>query len=118
MYFDQYLNEMILLMSSIFPTVEAENRVIYITGIGASKPFSTLMMDCIPNYHTLDTGQAFPLYWYEESQDPDDNQGRLFDNAGEIVDGPQEKRYIRRDAISDKALEIFQEHYANMSITK
>jgi len=65
------------------------------------------MTDCIPNLHLLDTGQAFPLYWYEESQNPDDKQGRLFDNAGDAAEAVPETKYNRRSAISDAALARF-----------
>ncbi|MBQ7262384.1 MAG: hypothetical protein IJR14_01570 [Synergistaceae bacterium] len=105
-------------MPHIFPTPQHENLVICVTGIGASNPFSALMTDCMPNLHTMDTGQCFPLYWYEESDAPEDMQGHLFDEGGAPVSGPIERKWTRRDAISDEALELFQEQYANQSITK
>lgn len=117
LYFDRKLNEMVCLMPSIFPTPEAENRVICVTGVGSNKPFSALMTDCIPNLHTLDTGQAFPLYWYEESQSPEDRQGRFLDATGEVIEpGEQARRYIRRSALSEKALSLFREHYRDTRI--
>ncbi len=38
-----------------------ENLVICVTGKGASREFSALITDCIPNLHTMDTGQGFYL---------------------------------------------------------
>ena len=40
----------------------SKNEVIYTTGKGASRPFSALIMDCLPNLHTQDTGQGFIKY--------------------------------------------------------
>lgn len=37
------------------------NKCIFITGVGISKEFSALVMDVIPNYHTMDTGKGFFL---------------------------------------------------------
>ena len=42
------------------------NKVIYITGSGASRDFSCLMIDSIPNLHLMDTGQGF--YWKNNSK--------------------------------------------------
>ncbi|KMM38590.1 DEAD/DEAH box helicase [Guptibacillus hwajinpoensis] len=35
------------------------NRIIVITGVGARRPFSALVTDCIPNLHFQDSGQGF-----------------------------------------------------------
>ncbi len=119
LYFAQKLNEGVYKMPSIFPSPEYENRVIYSAGIGANKPFSILMTDCIPNLHLLDTGQCFPLYWYEESQDPKDIQGKLFNDEGDpFTENENETKYTRRDAISDEALQKFRSYYHDKTITK
>lgn len=75
------------------------NTGIYITGVGASKDFSALMVDCIPNLHLMDTGQFLPLYWYEECEPT----GGLF--------GSGTGGYVRRDAITDETLAVFRDTY-------
>lgn len=70
-YFDKYFNDMVYQMPKIFPESTTENTVIYVTGIGASKGFSALISKTIPNLHLLDTGQGFPLYTYEKTENRD-----------------------------------------------
>lgn len=38
------------------------NMVLFTTGRGANRPFSALVMNVLPNLHTLDTGQGFMRY--------------------------------------------------------
>ena len=109
LYFDRDLNEMILLMPSIFPTTEHKNLVIAVSGIGANKGFSVLMIDTLPCLDFIEKSQCFPLYWYEEA--PTKAQMQLFDSNGD-------DRYMRRDGISDKALAMFRDRYRDYSITK
>ncbi|MBR1417520.1 MAG: DEAD/DEAH box helicase, partial [Synergistaceae bacterium] len=80
-YFNKKINEYVYSMPEIFPNAKFENIVIYISGTGASKDFSVLMANRLPNQHLLDTGQCFPLYWYERQE-----QGSLFD-GGITLDG-------------------------------
>lgn len=89
------------LQNSFFPNSETDNRVIAITGIGASKEFSVLMTDSMPNLHYLDTMQSVPLYHYEEQ---DKQSPTLWDVVGE-------SDYIRRDGISDFILERAKKMY-------
>ena len=81
---------------TIFPTpdTETENRVICVGGYGR-KEFSVLMSKLIPNLNLYgDPQQSFPFYTYEE-------------------DGTN-----RRENITDWALETFQSHYGDDSISK
>jgi predicted helicase len=98
LYFNRRFNEMVYQMPKIFPNAELENLVISATGIGASKDFSAIISDCIPNLHLHDTGQCFPLYYYAK---PDESEAKLFQDEG----------YIRREAISDAALKRFRSRY-------
>ena len=103
-------------MPLMFPTPEHENIVISATGIGASKAFSALVSDCLPNLHLHDTGQCFPLYWYEKAEDaeaPDPRVDMFSDEATHDAHG-----YIRREAITDPALAAFQDHYGDKTIGK
>jgi predicted helicase len=102
LYFDRQLNERVLLMPRLFPTPQHPNVVIATTGVGASRPFSALITDVIPNLHLEDTGQCFPLYHYE----PDTGDGATLFSDGEVLDG-----YRRRDAISDQTLARYQGRY-------
>lgn len=79
------------------------NLQIVVTGIGAARDFSCLMVDCVPNFHLQDTGQCFPLYWYEERQP---TGGLLGDRGG----------YVRHDAITDEALAVFRDAYPHAFI--
>jgi len=83
----------------MFPK-DAANVVINITGPGASVPFSALALDVIPNYHSMDTGQAFPLWNYSIS----DGQN------SQMVLG-LEAEPTKSEAISNWALEIFRKTY-------
>ena len=66
-YFDLNLNERTLQIPRIFPTSKQKNRVICTPGNGASKEFSCLMMDSIPDLNVMNAGtQCFPLYVYEK----------------------------------------------------
>jgi predicted helicase len=57
-----YYNEKIIHRARNYKNVFGENnKIIFITGTGISKDFSSLMIDVIPNYHTMDTGKGFFL---------------------------------------------------------
>lgn len=75
------------------------NYQIVVTGIGAARDFSCLMVDSVPNFHFHDTGQCFPLYYYKESS----AAGGLF--------GEEPGGYTCHDAITDEALAVFREAY-------
>lgn len=102
-------------MYDIFPNSEHKNIVIAVTGIGASKPFSALASDYMPNLHMMDTGQCFPRYYYEKVERHEENG--LFENNNTIKE-PTSESYMRRDAITDEALFLFKKHYTDESINK
>ena len=91
------------------------NRVISVTGPGAGKPFSTLMMDRVPNLHTLDTSQCFPLYVYSPKYEEAGEIGLFGEDLGSGNHG-------RIDAVSDRGLIHFRAAYQSRdnghSITK
>jgi predicted helicase len=98
-YLDDMLNDRPGKIPRYFPTDAAKNRLIYVSGIGASKEFSVLITDCPPNYHALDTGQGFPLYYYDNSPGDD------------LLEPKEYLGWRRRDAISDGALAAFRANY-------
>lgn len=114
LYFNRRFNERVLQQPKLFPSPRHKNVVISVTGIGASKTFSALVTDCVPNLHLHDTGQSFPLYWYEKPDESARPQGEMFAAAGT----PDADGYIRRDAITDWALDQFRTHYRDQSIGK
>lgn len=100
LYFNRRFNERVYQMPKLFPKPGLKNLVIAVSGIGANKGFSALIADVPPNYHTLDTGQCFPLYCYEEVE----NRDLLTPLGG--------TGWVRREAISDNALGAFRRAYA------
>lgn len=108
-YFSPDLNEYVYQLPRIFPKKDTNNLVIQVSGTGARAGFSSLMMNFLPNLHTIDSAQTFPLYLYEESQ-PDDG---LFAASGDQAGG-----LTRRDAITDEGLAHFQAAYPGEAISK
>jgi predicted helicase len=99
LYYDSILNDRPGLFQVIFPTVTtaAENRAISITNLGSEKPFMTLSVGQIVDYHLVGAGcgtQCFPFYVYDE-------------------DGSN-----RRENITDWALKQFRTHYDDKKIGK
>lgn len=109
LYYDGLLNENRYLMPRLFPTGQESNPTISITGIGAGADFSVLLSQVVPNLHTMDTGQSFSLYLYEEPQADDG----LFASSDS-----QKINLTRRDAISDVGLAHFQAAYPGEAISK
>ena len=95
---------MLYMNKRLFPYPEAENKVICLSGIGASKDFSALITDAIPDLQVMFNGQCFPMYHYEERKI---ESKTLFDDAEDTI----QNNYIRRDAISDFILERCRKAY-------
>lgn len=95
-YFDRRLNERVYLMSEQYPEQGVNNLSICLSG---TKDFNALMTNVLPNYHYDGDSQCFPLYWYEKK----DSLGGLFADESE--------EYVRHDAITDEALEVFRKAY-------
>jgi predicted helicase len=101
LYFNRRFNERVYLVPKLFPTPAHKNIVISMTGVADRKGFSCLATDTVPSLHLTDTGQCFPLYYYEEAP-PDDLLGRGGEGG-----------FARRDAITDAALAAFRKAYAS-----
>lgn len=116
LYFDKYLNEMQLKMPYFFPPKQ-DNKVIIVSGLGARSGFSCLISDSIFSLDTIEKGQSFPLYLYEEvTQDKPIGSGDLFDNSLDLT--ISETKYERKDGISDEGLQHFKTAYPREQITK
>jgi predicted helicase len=98
-FFDSIVNEEVYSLPSIFPSDrnEHENVAICATGVGAEKPFATMITSAIPDMNFFGPGtvpQWFPFYEFDE------------------------KGTNRRENITDWALQHFREHYNDKKITK
>ncbi|MDR1868307.1 MAG: hypothetical protein LBQ77_08615 [Treponema sp.] len=101
LYFDYNFIERPGIHAKLFPTSDTKNLLICVHGLGGSKPFSTLITDCIPDLNSLEAGsQCFPLYWYEKKTSI---QGELIEQTAD--------EYIRRDGLSDFILSRAQAQY-------
>lgn len=114
LYFNRRLNWSCYLMPKIMPTPQHKNLVISAAGVGANKAFSAFISQTLPDYEMVSKGQCFPLYWYEKQEQDAKPQAEMFD----AVDAPDADGYIRRDAITDWALETFRNHYQDTSLSK
>lgn len=109
LYFNRRFNEMVYQMPRIFPDAVAENVVIQLSGAGSRSGFSTIVASHIPSLDTIEKGQCFPLYLYDEAAQASDDG--LF--AGPSGDGLR-----RRDAITDAGLAHFTSAYPGEAISK
>ncbi|MFN5955139.1 MAG: DEAD/DEAH box helicase [Dolichospermum sp.] len=106
-YFNKDLTERRYQFPKIFPNQNLENLAICVTGIGASKDFSALITDVIPNLHFHDTCQCFPLYTYEKQSE----LGSLFATA-------TTEQYTKKENIPDSILKEYQQKYEDKTISK
>jgi predicted helicase len=112
LYFNRRFNNTIYLLPKLFPTEQHANVVFALTGSGSTKPFSVFISSLIPDLEMISKGQCFPLYYYEK---PEEGETADLLKANEK---PDKHGYIKRDAITDFALEMFQKSYNDKKITK
>lgn len=105
LYQDRILNHRVYQMPRLFPTPNHRNLVICVSGVGASKDFSTLITDCIPDLQLQFNGQCFPLYWYDDSTA----------DIADLFSAPQSEmdRYVRRDGVTDWILSTARKQYGS-----
>lgn len=98
----------------IFPTKDAENIAICVSGLGGTKNFSCLISNILPDLNVVGSSQCYPLYWYEERGEKKvGNQLELFGQE------EGESKYIRHDGVSDWILKEVRSRYGNLtSISK
>ena len=96
-------------MNNLFVDGKHRNQVICVAGRGETVDFSVLMVDSLPNFHTISSGQAFPLYVYEERSDQRDAD--LFGQRNQEQD-------IAKDGITDEGLKHFTDAYNGESLSK
>lgn len=98
-YFDRTLNERVYRQPRIFPAGGVENLAITVTGVGARREFSALMVDALPNLHFQDSCQTFPRYVYDV-----DSEGSLFSG--------------RTPNVTDATLAEYRRFHGDEAITK
>lgn len=103
-YVDYVLAQRKYQQDSVFPANDSQNRAICVPGVGSTKPYSALMVDCMPDLHFVAFGQCFPRYRYARRE-----QSTLLDEEGE---------WVHIDNISDTALAAFRTHYKDPQISK
>ncbi len=108
-YFGDDLNQERYQLPRLFPSNDIDNIVIFLSGTGASKSFSQMITNKIPNYDAIEKSNCFPLYFYEESKKQSQT---LFDHTNE-----NDGEFIRRDGISDFILSRAKECYGK-NVTK
>ncbi|MEZ5918610.1 MAG: type ISP restriction/modification enzyme [Alphaproteobacteria bacterium] len=109
MYADKSLSHSFYSIQSIYPHSSSNDLSIFVNGAGSDKGFSCLMVSSIPNYHTLDTGQCFPLKLYEKAEETE---------AGLFAGQSSENGYRVKDGITDAGLAHFRTAYPGETITK
>jgi len=112
LYYGRDLNDMIYQTHKFFPTLAHDNVIFDITGIGVTKPFSTIITSTLVDLQLMANGQCFPLYYYEK-EDKEKSGDLLKSN-----EKPDKHGYIKRDAITDFALDKFQSSYGDKKIKK
>ncbi len=129
LYYDGMFNHRVGQMPRIFPDSSVENRVICITGRGATKDFCALISNTLPDLEMISKGQCFPLKLYEPMLDPElpigkKPQADLFsfepveqtlDATEQVVNNPY---YTVKDGITDAGLAHFQAAYPDGKISK
>jgi len=109
LYYNRRLNERVYQMPRIFPESGAKNLMIQVAGVGARAGFSALIADSITGLDTIEKGQCFPLYLYDEAAQVS-NDDLFFVSA--------EGGLRRRDAITDAGLSHFQSAYPGEPLNK
>lgn len=98
---------MVYQMPRMFPNSENINRLICVTGRGATKDFCAFMADKLPDLEMVSKGQCFPLKLYEPIAEKDN--GKLF-TADANVAG-RTNNFTVRDGITDAGLQHFKNAY-------
>ena len=122
LYYDSTLNHRTGKMPRIFPDASAENRVICVTGRGATKDFCALMTDILPDLEMVSKGQCFPLYLYEANTSNHPTavtpQDEMFNDAPSDLLDDTTGQYTIKDGITNAGLAHFAAAYPNETITK
>lgn len=100
LYYDRDFVERPGISGQFFPEETTVNMGICISGKGAKKDFTALMVNTVPCLDAVEKGQCFPRYYYEKIEQ---DQLGLFDTKG--------TKYRQCDAVTDFILERCREMY-------
>ncbi len=109
LYSDKYFNERPAITQRYFPKPETENIAICVSGIGAKKDFSALIVDCVPDLQLLFNGQCFPFYTY---------QSKEAKQKTKELPTTEKQKTQKIENISRETLQKFCQHYQDEKITK
>lgn len=116
LYYDGFFNENRYQMPRLFPSGDADNRVIVIKQRWSGEGQLALMVNRVIDVQSDGGTQCFPLYLYDEVEEAEEQQIEdLF--SGPSGDG-EEPRQNRRDAITDEGLTHFRSAYPGEKISK
>ena len=108
LYFDRQFNSGVYRIPQLFPTDHHANQVIAVSGIGASKAFSVMMTDQVPDLEIVGKNQCYPRYVYR----PETSGSKFFPE-----EEPQTSQWIQEDAVRPAAVRLFQQHYGDGRLT-
>ena len=111
LYFDNIMTHRVGRQPNIYPTQNAKNIIFTIAGVGAKGDFSVLIANQITILGFNEAGQDFPLYSYRSVEMADKQPDEECVN----YDGQE---FYRKCNITQDALQLFQTHYADTSITQ
>ena len=77
-----------------------------LTGVGSTKPFSALMVDCLPDLELISKGQCFPRYRFHQKEESQPGLPGHGDTLTKV------------DNVTECTLRTFRKHYNDRSITK
>lgn len=110
-YFDSALNHRTYQLPKLFPTPIHPNLAI-VTSIVKGKEASSMIVDKLPDLHSIGDAQCFSLYTYEPLSS--EAQGDLFtEHTSDVIDG-----YRRKDNITDATLVTYCGFYEDVQIGK
>ena len=106
LYLDRQFNWSFYQQLRFFPKPDSENLAICVPGIGASKEFSALMVDTLPDLEIVSKSQCFPRYRYISTEATGRQTSLAF---GEV-------KHTRVDNIPDETVSRFQNRYHDKAI--
>ncbi|QEU34299.1 DEAD/DEAH box helicase [Stenotrophomonas maltophilia] len=109
-YADRHFNHSLYKTASVFPSSEAKNVYICVSGVGSRSGFSALISDSFPNYDTLEKGVCLPQWVYTDVSAEPMSEGDLLE--------PASARAQALEAITDAGLAHFTSAYVGETISK
>ena len=117
LYYDNLFNHRLSKTRTVYPNDSIENKVIYLSGSGASgKDFSVIITDLMPDLNLQhSSGQGFPLYTYENDCDGF-NKSR--ENQDDLFPSKNNSNILRNHGIGEEGLRYFLAAYSDENISK